>query len=324
MKFFINKHQLYQIVNYIKKNYITFTQTELDNKFSYGPLDDLDFPIPTKKADISFKKIIWPNGQQINPKGTAVPARKMAFLGLPNCDAIALETFLKEFKNTDLVPKRGDVLIVSVQCLPDEFCFCTALGNDKITTFDLHIQKERNGYSIFSGTKSGENILSEAGLDSRSGKPFLNTIILSEKEDLNKSKLSKAINDSSSHLDFWQKISDNCFGCGSCSAVCPLCFCIHKEAINDLDSSSNENNPAICLHWDACFSKSFSEIQNHVDLRDKRAKRLYNWYHHKFVRSFAKDKDFLCTGCGRCIKACPANLNQYRIISSVEKQEEKK
>jgi ferredoxin len=128
-------------------------------------------------------------------------------------------------------------------------------------------------------------------------------------------KLTKVIENKEDLKDFWQGISNNCFGCGACTAVCPLCFCTRKDFKNTPDGQTK-----LCLDWDSCFSKRFSEIQNHHDFRPENVDRLYNWYHHKFVRSPRENNFSLCTGCGRCIDACPANLNVKNIIkAAIEK-----
>jgi sulfhydrogenase subunit beta (sulfur reductase) len=316
MKSFINKHQLDQIFSYISKEFEAFATQKIDGKIVFAKYEKGSVPIPTPKTVIPFKKILWPDGQNLN---SPLEVKKLAFIGLTNCDAIALEKFLCQFSENNLLPKRENILIISTECQKDEFCFCTAFGFDKIQTFDLHIQREKDGYSIFSSSKIGEKILQENGVKQHLKIPKLRNIDLKFETIFNKKELSEAINDLPNFKNFWQGLSNNCFGCGSCSTVCPLCFCTKHHEKNQTDGSAET-----CLSWDSCFAKNFSEIQNHHDLRPESINRLYNWYHHKFVRAFAEKKEFLCTGCGRCIKACPAHLNQYKILSTMENQEERK
>lgn len=322
MKAYINKHQLDQIIAYISHEFETFATQRIDGKIVFAKYEKGSILIPTPKTIIPFKKFLWPDGQELNPplldKERQGEVKKYAFIGLTNCDAIALEKFLGQFSHTNLLPKRENILIVSSECKIDEFCFCTAFGHDKITNFDLHLQTDRNGYAVFSGSKNGEKVLRENGVKSHMKKPDLKNIALNIPTIFDKKELSLGLDDMPRFKDFWQKIANNCFGCGACSAVCPLCFCTKHTEKDDLDGQNHS-----CLSWDSCFAENFSQIQNHLDLRPERVNRLYNWYHHKFVRAYLDKKDFLCTGCGRCIKACPAHLNQYKILSSIENQEEK-
>ena len=312
-----NSHQLSQIFANIAKTFDVYGTVSQDEKLNFTKVEKFgDIVIPTPKTRIPFKKILWANHQDI-AKMPLAPKKKFAFFGIANCDVIALEILLEEMAAYDFLPKREDILIVSTECKPDEHCFCTAFGHDKITDYDLHIQKEKSGYSIYSGSKMGNKILKENGLNLSKKECLLKGILLESSEIFNDKKLSEAINNRKESELTWQGVANNCFGCGACTAVCPLCFCTRQDFSNKTDGTSK-----ICLNWDSCFSKSFSEIQNHYDLRPENVDRLYNWYHHKFVRAYKDKKHFLCTGCGRCIKACPAHLNQHRILEAIEKKRE--
>jgi len=307
MKVSVNTHQLSQIFHYIKKEYQVLGTTRINGRLAFTEVHSLSqVPLPLPKTIIPFKSLLYPNKSSL--KGER---QKIAFWGITNCDALALKLFLQEFQETDLLPR--DILAVSYACQPDENCFCTAFNKGKIENSDLFVEKEGDRFGIFPTSAKGKEILSLEHLKYTS-REIPGEIILKNVSKLNHKKVNQAVSDKAQHEEFWQNISDNCFGCGACSAVCPLCFCTKKNFSNEIDGSCKE-----CHEWDSCFSKSFSEIQNHFDLRPTNKDRLYNWYHHKFVRAYDKSGHFLCTGCGRCITACPAHLNQHKIIESIEK-----
>ncbi|MEI7791942.1 MAG: 4Fe-4S dicluster domain-containing protein [Candidatus Berkelbacteria bacterium] len=313
----INSHQLSQIIANIAKSFDIYGTISSNGKLTFAKTGKFsELIIPTPKTRIPFKKILWANHQAIDELPLN-PKIKFAFVGIVNCDVLALDILLKEMSAYDFLPKREDILIISTECKPDDHCFCTAFGHNKITGFDLHIQKDQAGYSIYSGSKIGNKILKENGLNSRKLGSFLKDIKLDSIDKFNDKKLSEEINNRKDHELIWQGVANNCFGCGACTAVCPLCFCTRQDFSNKTDGTSK-----ICLEWDSCFAKSFSEIQNHYDLRPENVDRLYNWYHHKFVRAYKDKKHFLCTGCGRCIKACPAHLNQHNILEAIETNKE--
>jgi len=334
LKAIVNEHQLHQVFSYIERSHRIFGTKNENGKVSFGELaSPWDIPIPTPKVTIPFKKILWPNGRTVpsdendsitdkinltQPLLEKERREKIALIGLPNCDAKALTIFLKEFRDTNLLIKREDILVVSTQCHKDDFCFCSTFDDGKIDNFDLHIQKEGRGFAIYAATEKGKKILKECGIkhDGKVAEP--KKISLNIKEKIEAKELSAAIDDKNNLADFWQKIAGACFGCGACSAVCPLCFCTRTDFKNQTDGSA-----ITCLKWDSCFSSSFSQISGGYNSRPERSDRLYNWYHHKFVRAYTDKKHFLCTGCGRCIKACPANLNQRQILLSAIGKEEK-
>ncbi len=333
-----------------------------------------------EKPVIPFKKILFPNNAvipvpyQVRDKlrqgiqavqsqpnfldpGSQATVRddktkkKLAFLGLVNCDAEALDIFLKEFSQTDLMPKRSDILVVTSECKPDENCFCTAFGPfDKLRAgkpefkfSDLHIQEEGKNFEIFARTRTAQKIIEENGVEKFDKKIKIREIKNQNIEPFDLKRIADTIDDKEKHKDYWQKIAEACFGCGACTAVCPLCFCFRfschsRGGGNPGSTDIKEWIPASagmtmstswipdqvgddsqCANWDSCYSKSFSEISNH-NFRPENSDRLYNWYHHKFCRSVNKSHYPLCTGCGRCITACPANLNQHGIVKGIENQ----
>jgi len=299
------------LFSFIKKDYLVYGTKRDNGKIIFDLIVDADeVVIPTPKTVMSFKKILFENERDISEDN-----RKIAFFGIASCDALAIELFKKEFADKNLLAK--DILVISSECQPDDFCFCGAFGLKKPGNFDIHIQEEKSGYRVFAGSKKGAEILKEVGIKTASDDTSLKDIPNTAKT-IDKNELSETVSDRKNNLDFWQGIANNCFGCGACTAVCPLCFCTRQDFDNKTDGSCNR-----CLSWDACFSKSFFEIQNHYNFRPEPADRLYNWYHHKFVRSYEDKGHFLCTGCGRCIEACPAHLNQHNIISSIISKEEK-
>ena len=305
----ITKFQFDQVLSNLIAERDTFGNLADDGKIVFGkllkPSQALFFK---KKTIIPFKNILLPNGQDAEKFDNN---RKIALVGLSNCDIWALHSFLKEFAHTNLLPKRENIIIIGSECKPDRYCFCQMLGTNEYAPFDLFIQEEGNNLAVFTGTKFGETILKKAGIKEIKKKPVL-TPIGEKAGRFNPDTIENIISDRAKNEEFWQGIADNCFGCGACTAVCPLCFCTRQEFENDFSCKSSQ-----CLNWDSCFAKRFSEVQNHYDLRPENVDRLYNWYHHKFVRAKFEHDHFLCTGCGRCIEACPANLNIKNILEAL-------
>ena len=331
----INKAQLDQIITYILREYDTFGVQKKDNSITFDKLEKAgSFLTWTEKPIIPFKKILWPDRAVIPAKAgiqeKGVDPRvkteddklfyndnskkKLSFLGLTNCDAQALDIFLKEFSHTDLLPKRSDILVITSECKPDENCFCTAFGQPKFNFSDIHIQEEGKNFEIFALTKVGQEIIKENGVSKFDKKLKIREIKPQNTELLDLKSISQEISRKDKHEEYWQKIADQCFACGACTAVCPLCFCFRCGSSNVAIKQCNNE-----ISWDSCYSSSFSQIQRGFDFRPKNSDRLHNWYHHKFSRSVEKNGYPLCTGCGRCISACPANLNQKYIVESVTK-----
>ena len=304
----INIHQRNQLIDFIISDYQTFAPTNKNGKVVFEKiLNASDYYPTTTQTIIPFKKILWPSERNFeNP-----PAAKIAFLGLANCDIWALWRFYDQFKDTDLLVPKENLLVIGRNCKADKNCFCDLVGASDPAPCDLIFQNNNDESAVFSFSKAGTNLLKNCGMMESKKKIKLAVIDKSE-DSFDAPKLSEIIENFDHYKDFWQGISNNCFGCGACTAVCPLCFCTKQDFSQNIDGNAKQ-----CLQWDTCFGKRFSEIQNHYDLRPENVNRLYNWYHHKFVRSWHDNKYFLCTGCGRCIEACPSNLNIKNILKSI-------
>lgn len=302
-------HQLHQIIELIQKTYETYGVQEINGKRTFALLEKgSDIRLGIKKPILSFKKILLPNDQNVEE----FKDRKIAFIGLKNCDVWALYAFLKEFSHTSLLPKLERIFVLSSDCVPDQSCFCGLFGANKIAPFDLYVQEDKGHFEIFSGSGRGDAILKKAAITQSKTKLEIKKIDSDKSWPLE--SISKIIENREQNEKFWRATAKTCFGCGACTAVCPLCFCTRQEFANGLNRETSQ-----CLQWDSCFAKRFSEIQNHFDLRPNNADRLYNWYHHKFVRAKFEHDHYLCTGCGRCIEACPANLSIKNIIETLMK-----
>ncbi|OQB06596.1 MAG: Anaerobic sulfite reductase subunit A [bacterium ADurb.Bin212] len=301
-----NNHHLDLVAEVINKKYQIFSHHKNGSVFKYQRNQSpKNISWHSQKSILPFKKIIFPEGLNLDKDN-----QKVALTGLALCDIAALNLFLKQFSESGIIQKREELLIVGGDCSPDENCFCDQFNLDPLLDFDLFISKRENEYLVYSKSWRGENIIKKIGLKKSLVSFNLKAKAKSPKIDLELTK--KNIDNRELTKDYWQKISNNCFGCGACTAVCPLCFCFDQNFLNSPDGGCKR-----CLNWTSCFASDFSQIQFGHDLRPENTDRLYNWYHHKFVRGPKELKSPLCVGCGRCITACPAHLNIKNIISSM-------
>jgi heterodisulfide reductase subunit C len=303
----LKDHHLNHIFSIINKYYEIYGVSKKSKKFSRIEIAS-DLIWINGRSQMPPKKVLFEDQQIISEDLN----KKIAFVGMPLCDVSAIHHLIYKLRDSGLVPDRDDLLLIASECKPDDACFCEFFGTDKRSGFDIYIQKNSSGYDAFSGTAAGEKILKKLAL-MPDHKLNLRPVTHKSLNKLSKEEITKLIEKRGQFDDLWNKIANNCFGCGACTAVCPLCYCFRQEEKNNLDGSCKS-----CINWDSCFAKEFSEVQNRADLRPQNVDRLYNWYHHKFVRS-----PYLCVGCGRCIKACPANLNIKNILLSIEKLGEK-
>ncbi len=111
----------------------------------------------------------------------------------------------------------------------------------------------------------------------------------------------------------WKEKAETCFSCGSCTQVCPTCYCFDVQDDFDWDLESGERE----RKWDSCQLKGFTEVAGGHEFRDKR----YMRYRHRFYRKakYVPSKiggQMACVGCGRCIEAClPDIANPVKVYN---------
>ncbi len=119
-------------------------------------------------------------------------------------------------------------------------------------------------------------------------------------------------------LAIWDELASLCLGCGICTYVCPLCYCFSME-----DSVSLDGKCRRCREWDACTLPRFAQISGGYNFHKTIRERYYNWFFHKFVRSYKEYGKSQCVACGRCQKYCPAKIDieKYllRIVENYKK-----
>lgn len=299
-----------KLFNLIAKEYLVLSPQENQGVVAFGPKKKFD-----KISLYPYQTIMPPKIsllENVYDLETTPSPEKIAFLGIHLCDIQAIKILDKVFRKDPFYrTKRDNSLIVATECQPTNNCFCQVFGANQHANFDLFIQTEENNrYLVFAKTEKGVGLLERICshvIHQADYHPIGNT-----GPDFDLKELTRKIDNRSAHENHWQSVANNCFGCGACTAVCPLCFCF--DVIDRTDISAGKCHRS--RSDDSCFFPNFSKIHNH-DFRANNVDRLYNWYHHKFVRGPKNPGDYLCVGCGRCITACPANLNIKKILSTI-------
>jgi len=118
------------------------------------------------------------------------------------------------------------------------------------------------------------------------------------------------------HSDVWKELGDRCLSCGSCSMVCPTCYCFDVADEVDLGARSGRR----VRTWDSCLFKTHALVAGGENFRKNRASRIMFRFYHKqrgFVAEYGRPS---CVGCGRCIGACPAGIDIVSVIKKIRGQ----
>ena len=116
--------------------------------------------------------------------------------------------------------------------------------------------------------------------------------------------------------DLWQKYSDRCISCGTCTFLCPTCSCFDIQ-----DESLGSRGRRIRI-WDSCMTPLFTAHTSGHNPRGSKLSRVRQRFMHK-LKYYPDDHGPLyCVGCGRCVRDCPTNIDIREIIAELSSMNE--
>jgi sulfhydrogenase subunit beta (sulfur reductase) len=109
----------------------------------------------------------------------------------------------------------------------------------------------------------------------------------------------------------WEELGERCLSCGSCSLVCPTCYCY--DVADEVELGSRDGTRV--RRWDSCLYSSHALVAGGENFRESRASRIKFRFYHKqrgFVAEYGRPS---CVGCGRCIEACPVQIDIVEVLN---------
>ncbi|MBT1074049.1 4Fe-4S dicluster domain-containing protein [Geobacter grbiciae] len=246
----------------------------------------------------------------------AIP--ETVLLGARPCDVAAApildSVFSWDYQDEFYLSRRGKTTIIGLACArADDACFCTAVGLSPNDTkgSDLFLTPlTGGGYRCDVITDKGMALLTAHGglFAEGDGTPAPLAEPALGKLDLEKIKqwLDNHFED-----PLWEEIAERCAGCGACAFLCPACHCF------DINDEGGEKKGARRKSWDACGFGKFTNHASGHNPRDVQPQRYRNRIMHKFTYYVDKFDQRLCTGCGRCIRACPVGIDVAAVLEEI-------
>jgi sulfhydrogenase subunit beta (sulfur reductase) len=117
---------------------------------------------------------------------------------------------------------------------------------------------------------------------------------------------------------FWDDIAFSCINCGTCTYVCPTCWCF------DIQDETKRKSTTRTKNWDTCMSPLFTRHATGHNPRDTKTQRVRQRFMHKLKYFLDKyDQGIMCVGCGRCVKSCPVNIDIREVCNTMNSYENK-
>ena len=332
---YISSANLIKLLNALENEYAVFVpekkgKQRFFKRFS-GELDNVVIAEvrtfePLKAFFSRAREIVAENFKDSVPGASEKP---FAIVGVKSCDlkGFKVQDFVfndKDFKDPFYLKNREANLIISADCTcAIETCFCTAMGISPYPKedFDINLSQVKDGFIVETGSEKGKAIVAKNA--QLLEEPH--TLAISERDE-QREEVAKSVEvnikenqvpredalkgavEKKSDSKIWEDEAKTCVECGACNTICPTCHCFF------LYDQKNEERLARMRIWDSCMIKDFARVAGGANPRERLWMRLHNRFEKKFDFFPKVANLYACTGCGRCISACPAKIDIRKVL----------
>lgn len=276
------------------------------------------FPITEPVVEFTFEN------RSVQLKDFVPQTGKQVIFGLRPCDAAAFpiidDVFNYEYKDEFYNTRRETSILISAACeKADESCFCTSVGvsPDSAAGSDILLKKTKTNEIILqANTERGADLLEAMKniavpiSETPESSPVYRDTAEKIRKPLDIEKIKSWL-DSNFENEEWNSIGASCLGCATCAYLCPTCHCFDIVDEMKYDHGLRRKN------WDVCQFPVFTVHASGHNPRATQPKRYRQRVMHKFKYYKDRFNKTLCTGCGRCIRSCPVNLDIYQVVSEI-------
>lgn len=247
-----------------------------------------------------------------------------AVIGIRPCDAkafllVGLNFDTSEYKDPYWIKAYAATTLVGLACdAPCSSCFCTTAGCGPYHEegLDVLLVEAENRFLAKVLTDRGEKLAAAAGWNTAADEAQAGQQIQTARQAA-EAKISAFVGtDSLKEIDtvelykapFWEDVSFSCINCGTCTFVCPTCWCFDIQDENQGKSGVRMRN------WDSCMFPLFTMHGTGHNPRGTKLHRVRQRFMHKLKYYVDKyDVGIQCVGCGRCVRSCPVNIDIRRV-----------
>ena len=286
-----------------------YQNSRLSPKSMVYPQSERMFEYTLDKAD-SEANIVKESPKDYSPR---------AVVGIRPCDVHAFQIVKRNFDNPEYrdpwwVQHFESTTLVGLGCNePCSTCFCTEVGGGPFSQEGLDVLLFDMGetFLVKGLTDKGEALLGKI----TGGRPA-DDQALKNAEDLAVSaskkitssiptdRLKEKATNDLFNAPFWEGIAFACLNCGTCTYLCPTCWCFDIQ-----DEVLGKEGDRI-RNWDSCMFPLFTLHGSGHNPRDNKVQRVRQRFMHKLKYYVDKyDIGVQCSGCGRCVRYCPVNID---------------
>jgi len=337
MKRSLQKNRVAELVEELRHSYQVFGPVQEGDMVEFGAIEDgTDICWSFQNSRLSPKSLFLPQSQglfafHLDPSKKDPHILKdlsdtdvlRVVVGIRPCDAKALQLVDANFRTEThgdpwWIKAREATTLVGLGCTaPCSTCFCTSVGGGPFDAagLDLLLTEVDDGYLVKVLTEKGETLAIGAKTFEPAEPDLVEQAGAVEKAALS-AIVSKVDTSRLAALDmlglyegsFWKDVEFACINCGTCTFLCPTCWCF------DIQDETHGLSGMRMRNWDSCMFPLFTLHASGHNPRGQKVQRVRQRFMHKL--KYYVDKygiGVACVGCGRCVQHCPVNIDIRQV-----------
>ncbi|MCK4505721.1 MAG: 4Fe-4S dicluster domain-containing protein [Candidatus Aegiribacteria sp.] len=334
---YIKRGNLFQLLKFLSGGYRVFVPSRKGDNIAFTAFGESeeDYVIGEFRSFEPLKAFYFLGREKVavdfspeNPRNDNPPC----IVGVKSCDLKGLKildfVFMDdEYGDPTYMKARTAGLIISADCTKAaETCFCTAMGVNPWPEqeYDINLSEADEGFVVEIGSDKGQKVIDdhtalfqEATEDQIHSREHNRTSVKQHieknvrKKNIPPVKRFQRIVRKYYESDIWLEEAAACVECGACNVICPTCHCFL------LYDQKSDGSLARYRIWDSCMIKDFARVAGGENPRNRLWMRLRNRFEKKFDYFPSVADEIACTGCGRCIAACPGKIDIRQVLAKL-------
>lgn len=323
----VPKNRINELLDRLKREYRVAAPVMNGNVLEFREIDcHANIRLTDEITYKSPKEFLFPQVEkfmQSDENGDLIEenhAGKTVIFGVRPCDLEALKVLTTvfttgRFTDTMFIEHLKNTVIIGMGCINEKpGCFCSDRGINKgwSKECDLFLTDSGDCYYADAITAAGETIIKEymIGFESRQRLDESSGSITDTTAGKGLLEINADENTLFNKVD-WERLSEICMGCGTCTYICPTCHCFEFKDVAEKGGISRYR----C--WDSCMYPKFTMHASGHNPRPTKKERYRQRVMHKYLYVKQNFGYTACTGCGRCIRSCPAGMNIKTVVNRI-------
>ncbi len=332
----ITRKDLYDLFTRLSDNYrvvVPYAKGERLYFDEFHPEKEDRIELGGIRQDQPMKSFLNPPREKIK---NAVFKKPLILAGVKGCDLSSLvlqdHVFLKgDAEDPSYSENRANTILIGHDCTrARETCFCLAMDGAPYPKkyFDINLSSIEDYFLVEVATEKGAALINnfktffkspnstdpetrQANRDrvSREVRRFIDA-----RGTQSTSRIKGVVKKNYNLTALWQDFASTCIECGACNLACPTCHCF---LLFDEKAPATRTAGERYKVWDACLYNTFARVAGGANPRKHLYERLRNRFEKKFDFFPETLGLFACTGCGRCIEACPGDIDIREVLKGL-------